>query len=342
MSIAESIWYGRGAAASIARFALTPLSWAYAAGARAHGWNRARRRTDAALPCLSIGNLSVGGTGKTPMAAWAAAALRAKGAHPAIIMRGYGDDEPLVHRMLNVDVPVIVGADRAQAVMNARDGGADCAILDDAFQYRQISRIADWILVAAEQWRSDSRVLPAGPLRESSSALRRGNVVIVTRKSSSDEIARAVADELGQDLDPAMIARCRFDLGVLRSMSDDTERTLESLRGLRVLAIAAVGDPRAFFSQLAATGANVHEVAFADHHAFSPADVARLKREAGRADVAVCTLKDAVKLSSLWTPIAMPLWYVSQEIVIESGAQLLDHWLEAVLAARQPTHQPNE
>ena len=195
MSAVQTIWYGDGAGARAARVALSPASWLYEAGVRLRDW-RYSQSGDAvhasAIPVLSLGNITVGGTGKTPVAAWAAAQLRDRGAHPAIVMRGYGDDEPLVHARLNADVPVIVDADRVHGAERAREMGADCVILDDGFQHRRIARIADWVLVAAERWRDDLRVLPSGPLREPLSALRRANVLVVTRKSAS----RADAEEI--------------------------------------------------------------------------------------------------------------------------------------------------
>src|SRR5205814_8574633 len=122
-------------------------------------------RHDPVLPTLSVGNVTVGGTGKTPVAAWIATELIERGARPAIVLRGYGDDEPLVHARLNPTVPVIVAADRVQGIARARDAGATIAVLDDAFQHRQVSREADVVLECAERWSPAPRLLAAGPLR---------------------------------------------------------------------------------------------------------------------------------------------------------------------------------
>jgi tetraacyldisaccharide 4'-kinase len=130
------------------------------------------------------------------------------------------------------------------------------------------------------------------------------------------------------------IAQCRFDLGNLCTLDGSDERSLATLAGKRVLAIAAIGAPQAFFRQLEAAGADVRSAPFADHHAFDAADVSRLTRDAKGVELVVCTLKDAVKLAPLWTPAGMPLWYVSQHVVLEQGHSLLEHGLEAVLAER--------
>src|SRR4029079_17611334 len=95
------------------------------------------------------GTRSFGAPGKTPLAAWAAERLRAAGAKPAVLLRGYGGDEPLVHAALNPDIPVIADPDRVAGAHKALAAGADCAILDDGFQHRRLARIARWVPVSA-------------------------------------------------------------------------------------------------------------------------------------------------------------------------------------------------
>jgi len=338
MSFVHDVWYGDGAADRAARAVLSPASWLYASVVRIR--NR-RYSADgsavhaSAIPALSLGNITVGGTGKTPVAAWVAARLRERGGHPAIVMRGYGNDEPLVHERLNPDVQVVVDADRVRGAERARTAGADCVILDDAFQHRRIGRVADWVLVSAEQWRDDLRLLPAGPLREPLSALGRADVIIVTRKSASLADANALVSKLAVRFPRAGVAVCHLALDVLVNALTGERRPLNWLAQKHVVAAAAVGEPNAFFAQLRALGARVEERPFRDHHAFEGADARALADAAGRRDALVCTLKDVVKLAPLWTPAAAPLWYVSQIAVVERGGSLLDHGLEAVLAARQ-------
>ena len=138
----ERIWAEDGPAA----WALTPLSWIFSTAVAVKnvlydiGLLRARKL---ALPAVSVGNLSVGGTGKTPVSAWVAAELARRGARPAIVLRGYGDDEVLVHRALNPGVPVIVDADRVRGAATAKAQGATVVVLDDAFQHRRAARDAD-------------------------------------------------------------------------------------------------------------------------------------------------------------------------------------------------------
>jgi tetraacyldisaccharide 4'-kinase len=338
MSAVREIWFGQGTAARVARAALTPASWLFGAAVNFRAW-RFEHLTGAEqpspLPVLSLGNITVGGTGKTPLAAWAAAALRARGAAPAIVMRGYGDDEPLVHARLNPAVPVIVNADRVAAALRARNDGADCVILDDGFQHRRIARVSDWVLIGAEQWRDDLRLLPAGPLREPLDALTRADVLVVTRKSAARETADEIGDRLGARFPKLGVAVCHLALDALVDARTGERRPLHWLADKRIVAAAAVGEPGAFFAQLRSAGARLDERPFRDHHAFDAADVAELAAAADRREGLVCTLKDAVKLAPLWPPVAAPLWYVSQIAVIERGDAVLDRALEAVLAARQ-------
>jgi tetraacyldisaccharide 4'-kinase len=334
----ERVWYGDRWSARAARAALAPASWLYAAASAARNALYDRRVLTVhtpAVPVLSIGNVSVGGTGKTPMTAWAADRMRRDGARPAIVLRGYGDDEPLVHRRLNPDVDVVVDADRVRGVLAARRAGADCVILDDGFQHRAIARHADWVLVSAEQGTAGDRMLPAGPLREPLSALRRADVLVVTRKVASHEQAMGVASQLAHHMRTDAMAVCHLAPDALVDAITGRQAPLSWLDGRRVVAAAAIGAPHAFFAQLRAVGARLDEQSFPDHHPFDARDVARLVRRAAGAEGVICTLKDAVKLAPLWPRIGPSLWYVSQRAVVEHGERTLDASLDVVLAARQ-------
>ena len=342
MPLIERAWFGDGPVSRVAGVALAPLGWSFAAvvAARNALYDRGLfAADDAHLPALSVGNLSVGGTGKTPVAAWAAARLAERGAHPAVVMRGYGNDEPLVHARLNPGVPVIADADRVRGMAAARAAGADCAILDDAFQHRRARRVADWVLVSAEQWRTGQRLLPAGPLREPVASLARASVVVVTRKTASADDAEARARSLARHVPGGHWAVCHLAPHDLVDVATCERRPLAWLAGRRVLAVAAIGAPASFFEQLRALGAQVIPQPHPDHHAFSAAEVASLAAAAPAYDAVLCTLKDAVKLGPLWPRAAPAPWYVSQHAVVERGRPALEASIEAVLAART-VHQP--
>lgn len=330
----ERIWAADGPAA----WALTPLSWMYRAtmAARNAAYDLGVLRSiSLGAPTVSIGNLSVGGTGKTPLAAWVAGQLQMQGLRPAVLLRGYGADEPLVHARLNPRIPVVANPDRVAGAVAARAQGANAFVLDDAFQHRRVRRSLDIVLVAAEQWRS-RRVLPAGPLREGVGALRRAHVIVVTRKSASrTEALAAAAEWTGFAGSPPSVIVSLLP-GELRSaLADDAAAPLDSaaLDGHSVLAISAIGAPATFEAQLAALGARVEGVAFADHHPYSDADVTNLAARATTVDYVVCTLKDAVKLGPRWPRQAQRLWYLSQAVVLEDGARHLEDALRRLTTA---------
>ena len=343
--IVERVWYGDDGGARIARLALRPLGALYGLAVAIRGRlfeSGVLPVVDTVLPALSVGNLSVGGTGKTPVAAWLAGELRARGARPAIVLRGYGGDEPLVHAVLNPAVPVIANADRVAGIGEACARGADVVVLDDAFQHRRARRVADVVLLSADRWESGRPLLlPAGPWREPLSALRRASLILVTRKAASEqraahvvEVARAAAPRV-----PAAVVHLLPD--ELRPApgtagADAPPMALSALSGAALFAISAIGDARSFHEQLEATGARLspQPAAFPDHHPFDAGDVARLMRTGERADHVVCTLKDAVKLAPLWPRAGPPLWYVSQRVAPEAGAGAIEDVLQTVIAAR--------
>jgi tetraacyldisaccharide 4'-kinase len=374
----EWLWFSSDPAARAVRAALTPLELAYAGVVAVRGklYDSGVLSTRAApIPAVSVGNLTVGGTGKTPISAWLARQLVERGATPAVVLRGYGNDETLVHRLLNLDIVVVASTDRAAGIERAAERGCDVAVLDDAFQHRRAARAADVVLVSAERWSERRHLLPAGPWREPLSALERASLVIVTRKSASAEAAREVAARVERVASGVQTAIVHLAPRELRSLLRGTDGAptpampaddsvddhgaaprigsdadsgvpdsypLGTIAARSILAISAIGDPRAFEGQLAALGARLEPRSFPDHHRFTAGEVARLSstavelaREAGDGlPVAVCTLKDAVKLASLWPRGAPPLWYVSQQPEVESGRAEVDALIAYTLAAR--------
>ncbi len=331
----EWLWQDTGAGAHLARALLRPASALFGAAVRTRNALYDRHalpvRTPR-IPALSVGNLAVGGTGKTPVSSWLAVQLQARGAHPAIVLRGYGDDEPLVHARLAPTIPVIVNATRFEAIERAAAQGADVAVLDDAFQHRAVARVADIVLISADARAATDHLLPSGPYREREFALRRASLVIVTRKAASLDRARAVAARasLAAPLVPVAIVQLALDSVHTGAAS----APLTSLRGRRVLAIAGVGNARAFGDQLTQAGAAVRLRAFADHHPFTESDAQLLARSLKGDEMPICTLKDAVKLAPLWPREAAAIGYVSQAVIVDEQGSAIDAILELVNQAR--------
>lgn len=335
MSIVTRLWNDDDIVARVLRAGAWPFAALYRAGTAVRGGLYDRGWLTAQVsdvPVVSIGNLTVGGTGKTPVSASLAARL-ARGGHPAIVIRGYGGDEVTVHRELNPDVPVIVNPDRVAGIRDAQKRGADVVVLDDAFQHRRAARTENILLLSAEQLRRSDRLLPAGPWREPLSAARRATLIIITRKSASDAVADDARDRVRAVAAGVPVAGVRLAPAELVSVDGTARRPVNDLRGRAVLAIAAVGEPELFAAQLAQLGARVTLESFRDHHAFTARDAERLSRAVPAEGLAVCTLKDAVKLRSWWPPRSR-LWYVSQQLVVEYGELELERVIERLLAAR--------
>ena len=334
MNLVERIWFGDDPAAAVGRLALWPLSLAYQGTMRVRSTlydTGVLGSASPVVPTVSVGNLTVGGTGKTPFAAWLASELAPR-ARPGIVLRGYGGDEIEVHRRLNPGIPVVANPDRAQGVAEAKRLGAEVVVLDDAFQHRRVGRLADIVVLSAEQTLRRRLLLPAGPWREPLDALQRADLIVVTRKSFTAERA-ADAAQIARLRAPGIpIAIVHLAPKELVSATDGQTAPLDQLRGASVLAIAGIGEPALFGKQLEELGARVTLAPFPDHHAFSAVEVAELARRAGNG-LALCTLKDAVKLTDRW-PGPSRMWYVSQQLVVDQGAEHVTRLIERVLNAR--------
>lgn len=326
--LAARVWQGTDLLAGAVRALLWPAEQLFGALSASFGARHARDAGHTAVPTVSVGNLTVGGTGKTPVAAWFAAQLGARGFSPAILLRGYGDDEPLVHARLNPSVPVLVDPTRRRSGKRALAHGATALVLDDAFQHRQMPRDIDVVLVSADAWDGRVRLLPAGPFREPLSALRRAHLVVVTRKAVPVGRAREVGDAVSAAAGRVSVAHVYLAPERLESWVSGASEPATGLRGHRILAVCGIGAPGAFVAQLRELGAVVETMTFPDHHSYSPADVRTIIARAADVDRVVCTLKDAVKLGKLWPPDAKGLWYLSQTLIWETGgeevAMLLD------------------
>jgi tetraacyldisaccharide 4'-kinase len=330
----EMVWTGRGKRARAARALLRPAEAVYSGVITARGklydWG-VFRAEDFSVPVLSIGNLSVGGTGKTPLAAWFAQKLSAKGVKPGIVLRGYGDDETIVHQRLNEGIPVIAGADRVRGIREAIAQGVDAVVLDDAFQHRRAARDADVVLVNADAWSGLPRLLPAGPWREPLRSVRRANLVIITRKTADKSKVADVRRALSHAAPRVPVATAYLAPGDLRSTATGQILPLHVVRGSDLTVIAAIAHPDSFFRQLTELGAVVRPHSFPDHHAFTRQEARELAARASSSDFVVCTLKDAVKLESLWPAEAGSLWYVSQRLRIEDGEEHIERLLDDLI-----------
>ena len=327
------LWTSRRPDARLARLALLPVSglWRLAMDSRLmayrRGWIAVR---DLPLPSVAVGNLTVGGSGKTPIATWVARHYVARGLKPGILLRGYGDDETLVHRHAVPEAVVVADADRAAGAERALANGAQVLVLDDAYQRLDVRRDLNLLVMSAETTRAVRWPLPAGPWREGWSALERADAVVVTRKRATAEAAASLAAELAPRV-RGPVAVAHLGLGTLEGLVSGLRRPAESLAGKRVVAASGIADPDAFVAQTKATGAAVQVATWKDHHDYRPEDVAWLAHAARRADHVVITQKDAVKLRDRWPAAAPEPLVALLDLRWEEGSDAIVAALDAVV-----------
>ncbi|MET0648072.1 MAG: tetraacyldisaccharide 4'-kinase [Pyrinomonadaceae bacterium] len=353
--------------------ALAPLGMLYGAVARARlrlyrsGFLKSER---VGAPVISVGNLTAGGTGKTPLVEWAATALAREGLRACVLTRGYGradesrrvvasdgarvlaevaecGDEPrlLAERLLGA-AAVVCDRDRVAAARWARaELGAEVFVLDDGFQHLRIARDLDIVTLDATAPWGGGHLLPRGRLREPASGLARADCVVITRAELAADLEglRAEIARVSGGRPAVFTSRVRT-LG-LTPLSErggaQAEMNLESvavgtvaLEG-SVAAFCAVGNPRAFFEHLRRDGFGLcHTRAFPDHHAYTRKDAEEVSREAaGReARALLTTAKDAVKLRGL--DFALPCYVVETGLEFDDEARLLSLLRGAASAKR--------
>jgi len=327
-----------GALARGYRGALALREWLYAQGVL-----RARR---VECPVVSIGNLTVGGTGKTPAVELAVRTLRELGRRPAVISRGYrrrsrgvqvvadtaairldadeaGDEAFLLARRLP-GVPVVVGANRYEAARLALDRyGVTAIVLDDGFQHRTLVKDLEVVMVrAANPW-GNGRLLPGGPLREPLAALARAHLVVAAGAEDAAGLA-AVARAVARWAPEVPVLGARYVAVECWEAERMQPRALAALAGARLVAFAGIAVPEAFARTLAALGVRaVDLVPFPDHYWYRPEDLRALEARAARAgaDALVTTEKDWARLRRL-PPPTRPLLVVSVQLELTAGEDL--------------------
>jgi tetraacyldisaccharide 4'-kinase len=326
------LWTSRRLEARLARAVLVPASalWrggmAARAAAYARGWLAVR---DLPLPCVSVGNLTLGGSGKGAVADWIAAHYAAGGVPPAILVPGATDDV-LVHRHAVPGAIVLGDADPVAAGDRAVAQGAGVLVLDDAYQRLDVHRDLNVAVLSAETTRAVRWTLPAGPWREGWPALGRAGAAVVTRKRAPFDAAQALAADLAAAVE-GPVGIVHLGLRYLEGLVSGERRDASSLSGKRVVAASGIADPDAFVAQTKATGAAVQVATWKDRVEFRDEDVAWLAHAARRADHVVITAKDAVKLRDRWpNRVPEPLVAVL-ELSWESGEAEMAAALDAIV-----------
>jgi tetraacyldisaccharide 4'-kinase len=275
----------------------------------------------AGKPVVVVGNLTVGGTGKTPLTIWLARELSAQGLKVGIVSRGHGrrggepravqatsdwrevGDEPLILARRTA-CPILVAADRVAGARLLAARGVDLILADDGLQHLRLARECEIVVIDGARGFGNGRLLPAGPLREPLIALSRADVVVVNGAPGHASLARALApgSALGMSLEAQEAVRLD---------ARAPPRALSAFCGQRVHAVAGIGNPQRFFEELRAQGMEVFEHAFPDHHPFSAPELVF-----GDELPVLMTEKDAVKCSTFADP---RLWYVPVTAQFSAG-----------------------
>jgi tetraacyldisaccharide 4'-kinase len=326
----QRLWYGPRWMSVL----LWPLAWLFRAVVALRrllfraGVLRAQRIP---VPVVVIGNITVGGTGKTPVAAWLARQLSLRGHKVGLVLRGYGGssggrvqvvtadsdvrevgDEALLHALRGPHV-VVVGADRVAAARRAVAQGAEIVLCDDGLQHLRLARDHEVAVVDAGRGLGNGQLLPAGPLREPAGRLESVDAVVFTQ--------RAVAAEPSVRPRRPLAVTARLSPGDAVNVRTGERRPLDSFRGRAVQVVAGVGHPEAFFDALRSAGIDVRAHPLPDHSALDPAAL-----PFPAAATVLMTEKDAVKCRSF---AGADWWFVELGVHIERAAA--EAWLALVL-----------
>jgi tetraacyldisaccharide 4'-kinase len=340
----------RGPDASILRGALAGLAYLYTGGLKLYLLPyRLGFRKQYQLPCpvISIGNLTVGGTGKTPMTQLVCELLQERGLKVCVLSRGYrgaheygagvvstekrvqmdaaaaGDEAHMLARMLP-GVPVVVGKDRRKTGALAWEQfEPDVMVLDDAMQFYQLHRDLDIVLVDAIRPFDNGWTFPRGLLREPPSHIRRAGCVVITNADKAEGAAlQALRARLAGWLPGKPLFQAHYAPQLLRALDRSGEQRTEWLAGRKVAGLCALGNPQGFVEQLEQAGAEVVDwTAFPDHHEPTMGELNGLIADACEkgAEAVVVTEKDAVKLPPLGRPLPFYALIVRQQVDDEAG-----------------------
>ena len=303
--------------------ALWPLSLVYASATRLrvwlykHNWLKQKRLN---RPVISVGNITVGGTGKTPMVIWLAERLLAEGKRVAILSRGYrglhgtSDEIELMKQRLQGRAMFGVGPDRYSEGQRLESVGVDVYLLDDGFQHLQLARDVDIVLVDSTRPLRREFVLPAGLLREPLSSLNRTDIIVFTRTEPSKPTVRAIRKFPEFAIYPAVTQL----LGFRKHGAGNSQENLRPKITGSVLAFCGIGNPGAFYADLERWGLQLaRRRTFRDHHHYTLEEVAELERaaESAGASALVTTEKDAQNIpTSLSCRMPIEIAVVALEI----------------------------
>jgi tetraacyldisaccharide 4'-kinase len=335
----------KGVGPAALRAALLAASVPYGTSMRLRRWLYRRGLLPshtAPVPVICVGNLTTGGTGKTPMVAWVVRRLEEAGRQPAILTRGYksvdgvSDEAQLLRELTNR--PVVVNGDRVAGAKGASAQGADVVVMDDGFQHLRLRRDLDVVLIDATNPFGFGRCLPRGLLREGTWALRDADAVVLTHADAvCPEAVHGFRARL-KHLAPHASVHLAAHRPVRAIDGEGREQEVSALAGLSAMAFCGIGSPASFFDSLRNLGVRLAgTLALDDHVAYGREELSRVvarAREVG-AEALITTCKDYVKLSD--ASLGLPVWRLVVEMEILDGR---DELVRRLLRAAGPPAAP--
>ncbi|MAT40305.1 MAG: tetraacyldisaccharide 4'-kinase [Ectothiorhodospiraceae bacterium] len=337
------------------------LSPAYASVMRMRNWcyNRGVFKTyEIGIPVVSVGNLSVGGTGKTPVVEWITRYYLEQGLRTAIVSRGYkretkgtvivssgegpivdaaqGGDEPVQLALRCNGASVVVDENRVRGAQLAKEElGAELIVLDDGFQHRRCGRNLDIVLLPCGEQLEEQRVLPLGRLREAAEGIQRADLLLVTR--CSDERAADAAQQRIRKYYSGDTAGMSFSPAALRQLGSEDDQAIDTLHGKRVFGFCGIANPEEFKQTCLETGLEVAEFrTFPDHHRYTHDELRELVKAVvdSKCDVLLTTEKDAVRLADSSKMLdSVQAYYLRMEALPLVHAEILTRALNRLLRA---------
>jgi tetraacyldisaccharide 4'-kinase len=295
------------------------------------------------VPVISIGNITTGGTGKTPLVIWLCKFLQQKNFRCAILTRGYKTtqnsvDEPAILTESCPQAKVIVNPNRVEAAAEAVDKfGAKVLIMDDGFQHRRLHRDLDIVTVDATCPFGYGKLLPTGLLREPVASLKRADAAVLTRCDQISESELSLIEKELRLITPAMIIAKSIHNPVCAKSATGEKITIEQLKDKKIFAFCGIGNPDAFLNTIKNTGANlVGSKIYNDHYPYADSDIDDIHGQANRsgADLILSTQKDHTRYAIRNTRYEIPFAYLAIEIRFTSGEDKLKQLIEGTLAGK--------
>jgi tetraacyldisaccharide 4'-kinase len=344
-----------GLAAAVLRFLLGVAAIGYLLVVRlrnflySNGWLKTHTSD---VPVISIGNITVGGTGKTPLVIWLYNLLQERNIHCAILTRGYKatqnyEDEPAILAKSCPEARVVVNPDRVTGAAEAvNDFDAKLLIMDDGFQHRRLARDLDIVAIDATCPFGYGKILPAGLLREPVASLKRADAAVITRCDQRTEAQLAQLEKELQRINPDMIIAKSIHKPICAKSMVGKEISIEELKGKKIFAFCGIGNPDAFLDTIKGLGANlVGSKVYNDHYRYGDECLVDIYEQARqlKANLILTTQKDwfSAQYAIRNTQYEIPFAYLAVELKFTAGGDKLKELIEDALAGKIPSCKNN-